>query len=378
MEVRTVRRSAIPLVISSCLTVLLALGFFNPVPASLAAPTGTAIPTGFRAQSLSWVSPQQGWMLGSGPCGQTTCTTVVGTTDGGGTWNTLGTMSAPLTLERQRGVTQIRFADALHGWAFWPSLWATSDGGVTWKRQVPPGGGRLVPALAGDSDAVYAVVSPCRLNHLCHYAPALWRTTDDGGSWAQVPVSLPRYQGAVLAVHGLVAYLVVPALPGSGEDVLDVTVDGQNWSARPDPCDPSNDETLVDVAPISDTKVALLCVGDPGFSHAVKRVLRSDDAGQTTQPAGTTPLPGIVSELAAAPDGTLVVESWSDGSWIYRNAGGHSWTTPVSLADLGQGWNDIVFTTDQVGWVVHGPAASPWLPGELWETQDGGVTWAPV
>ncbi|TMK98625.1 MAG: glycosyl hydrolase, partial [Actinobacteria bacterium] len=61
-------------------------------------------------------------------------------------------------------MTEVRFADDLHGWAFEPALWATSDGGATWRRQAPPGGGRLVLALAGDSDAAYAVVSRCRLN----------------------------------------------------------------------------------------------------------------------------------------------------------------------------------------------------------------------
>jgi hypothetical protein len=142
---------------------------------------------------------------------------------------------------------------------------------------------------------------------------------------------------------------------------------------------PSHDEALADVAPISDTSVAFLCVGDPGFSEATKRVRRSDDYGQTTRPAGQTDRLGIVSRLAAAPDGTLVVSSYSDGSWIYRNARGRTWTTPVSLADLGEGWNDLVFTTNRLGFVIHGP----WVfccgggPGELWETHDGGVTWSP-
>ncbi len=45
----------------------------------------------------------------------------------------------------------------------------------------------------------------------------------------------------------------------------------------------------------------------------------------------------------------------------------------------GQSWNDIVFTTNQVGFVVHGPGQYPGPhPGELWETQDGGVTWVPA
>jgi hypothetical protein len=112
---------------------------------------------------------------------------------------------------------------------------------------------------------------------------------------------------------------------------------------------------------------------------ADKRVLRSNDTGQTTSPAGSTPTNGTASQLAAAPNGTLAVSSSSDASWIYLNTGGQSWTTAESLADGDQGWNDIVFTTNKFGFVVHGPAAqNPYEPGELWETQDGGLTWAPV
>jgi hypothetical protein len=180
----------------------------------------------------------------------------------------------------------------------------------------------------------------------------------------------------MLAVHGVVAYLAVPA-PGSNDpDVLDVTIDGQHWDPRPDPCSKPADEYLSGLAPISDTKVALLCQADIGFGKAAKRAVRSNDTGQTTFPAGILPQYGIVSQLAAAPDGVLLISSFSIGSWIYRNSGGQSWTTPEDLGDGGMGWNDVVFTTNRVGFVIHGP----WVccgggPGELWRTSDGGVTW---
>jgi hypothetical protein len=375
------RRPTIAALASMCLAVLMAVAFSGPA-ASGATRSRSGIPSGFRAQSQSWVSPDEGWVLGVDQCALSTCTSVLGTTDGGGTWNRLGTLKAPLTPEVKAGVTAIRFADALHGWAFGPSLWATRDGGVTWKKQTPPGGGRLVPALAGDSDAVYALVSSCRFNQPpsnCKSA-TLWRTTIAGGSWTQVSLTLPAglvTNAAVLKVHGIVAYLVVPT--ETEPDVLDATTDGTHWSSRPDPCVKSDDEMLVDAAPSSATNVALLCVGNPGQSEADKRVLRSTDTGQTTSPAGTTPTHGITSQIAAAPNGTLVVSSYSAGSWIYRNDGGQSWTVSASLGDGGQGWNDIAFTTNKVGFVIHGPAAmNPFEPGELWETTDGGVTWAPV
>jgi photosystem II stability/assembly factor-like uncharacterized protein len=373
------RRPKIAAAVAMCFTILIPVAFVGPAASGATTP-GSAIPAGFRAQSVNWVSPAHGWMLGVAPCGQSTCTTVDGTTNGGATWNELGTLNAPLILEQSNGITEIRFADDLHGWAFGPALWATRNGGTTWKRQQPPGGGHRVLALAGDSDAVYAVVTPCRINHVCHDPATLWRTSAGGGTWTQVSVMLPVSTDAVLAVHGIAAYAVVQ----SGEldpDALDVTVDGQQWSSRPDPCDKAKNEFLTDVAPVTDTKVALLCVANIGLSQAIKGVFRSNDNGQTTSAAAITPWDGITSELAAAPNGTLVVSSWgAAGSWIYRNTGGRTWTTPVAQADGGEGWNDVVFTTNEVGFVVYGPAAV--YPGnragQLWETQDGGVTWAPV
>jgi photosystem II stability/assembly factor-like uncharacterized protein len=379
------RRTPILLATSMCLAVLVTVAGPGSVAfgaGSESAARSSSIPVGFRAQSLSWVSPLHGWMLGYAPCGQNTCTTVVGTTDGGTTWNKLGHLHAPLSFgEKMSGVERIRFADDLNGWAFKPALWATTDGGATWTKQTPPGGGSMVLALEGNAQAAYAVVSACTFNRPiseCSDPVTLWRTTPGEGSWTQVSLTLPVAAQADLAVHGTVAYLIVRN-SSEGPDILNATVDGQHWSSRPDPC-VKVDESLTSVAPISDTKVAMLCVANIGFGKAAKRVVRSKDTGQTTSSAGKLPLYGITSQLAAAPNGTLAVSSWSIGSWIYLNQGGRTWSTPVDLGDGGEGWYDIVFTTNQIGWIVHGPAAccGGSGPGQLAETTDGGLTWAPV
>jgi photosystem II stability/assembly factor-like uncharacterized protein len=381
-----VRRSPILLATSLFLAALMMAAGSGSTAFGAAAPRPgrpAALPVGFKAQSLSWLSPDQGWILGSAPCGQTTCATVIETTDGGATWKTLGTLGAPLTLQKPTGVTEVRFADALHGWAFLPSLWQTTDGGETWTRQGPPGGGHQVLALAGDPEGVYAVVSPCLLGHICSQPVTLWRTMPGQGSWTQVPIELRVTTSPIfLAVTGVVAYvgiaacLVCPPEP----DILDATVDGTNWSSRPDPCVPDDLEVLSGIAPVTGTRVALLCLGDPGFGQAEKRVLRSKDSGQTTQPAGRTPYEGITSQISAAPDGALVVSSFGVLSFIYLNTGGRTWTTPVTYNDAGQGWNDIAFTSNEVGFIIHAPVfcCGGHGTGELWETTDGGVTWAPV
>ena len=85
--------------------------------------------------------------------------------------------------------------------------------------------------------------------------------------------------------------------------MFDATTDGRHWESRPNPCTYENDEFLASIAPITDTDVALLCVGDPGFGYAEKRVIRSHDTARTFEPAGVTPALGIISHLATTPDG---------------------------------------------------------------------------
>jgi len=123
-----------------------------------------------------------------------------------------------------------------------------------------------------------------------------------------------------------------------------------------------------------------MCLANPGFGKADKRVLRSNDTGQTTHPAGSTPDDGIVSQLVATPNGTLLVSSFGVESFIYRNAGGQTWATTEEDNDAGQGWNDLTFASNSVGFVVHAPVfcCGGHGTGELWETEDGGVTWAPA
>jgi hypothetical protein len=381
------RRSFVVVAMGAAAALLLAAG--GPAAAHAAA-ARAAIPASFHAQSVTFPSPDHGWMLGTAPCGQDTCTTVATSTDAGATWASVGTIAAPLTMEKSTGVTEIRFADDLHGWAFDPALWSTADGGATWTKVTPPGQ-RPVVALAADADAAYAVVSACHYGEAigdCTDSMTLWRTTPGQPGWAQESVTLPVMNQAVLAVHGLAAYVAVPAAlldedrTGAPMDGFAVTLDGQTWSSRPDPCDPTQGETLTSIAAVSDTRVDLLCQGNIGFGKAAKHVLRSDDAGQTTTPGGSMGIYGIETQLAAAPNGTAVAASYSIGTWIYRNGpgDGQHWTTQLDLGDGGMGWNDVLFTSNEVGWVIHGPAAICCLghSGQLWKTTDGGLTWGPA
>lgn len=119
----------------------------------------------------------------------------------------------------------------------------------------------------------------------------------------------------------------------------------------------------------------MLCVGTPGFSRANKWVFQSTDTGRTSADAGDADRPGYTSMLAASKGGTLVIASWSDGSFMYvRPAGTDTWQHGPAIADGGLGWHDLVVVNDRAGWVVYSPLDLHDGVGRLMVTRDGGIT----
>jgi photosystem II stability/assembly factor-like uncharacterized protein len=370
-------------------TVAALIAVSMPLPAQAAPASGaavlprSAVPAGFRVQAVSWPSPAQGWSLGEAPCPTGTCTAVAVTADAGTTWTATGAPPAPLAPSGEPGVTSIRFADALRGWAFGPLLFGTADGGRSWQPVRLPGGGRQVLALATGAGFVYAALSPCDVGKFCERPPVVWRSPVTGSGWLQIPVRLPvAATQVVLAAAGRAVYVLATQVPVDPDAFWASTNAGLNWSPRPTPCVKADGESLVDVAPVTGdptgTSLALLCIGNPGRGFSAKHVFRSPDAGLTTVDAGLPPEAGIQSRLAAS-TGTLLVATVSLGDWVYRSAGGRKWETALDLADGGVGWNDPVLTTDQTGYAVYGPAAaSPDRPALLLQTHDAGRTWTEV
>ncbi|HEY8544534.1 MAG TPA: hypothetical protein VIL36_05790 [Acidimicrobiales bacterium] len=391
---RTVR----PL-LAGALVALAAVAPAGARPAPDPRPDRVPVPDGFRAQALTWTSPQRGWALGVAPCPgapeapeepAAECTTVIATHDGGATWSMTGTLASPIAPPGEPGVTGIDFADARHGWAFGPSFERTVDGGRTWSPAPMPGDGQQVLALVADGGLVHAVVSDCAPGqppYECPTPPSLWTApaAPPGTTrWRPVTdVELPHGSWPILAAHGRSTY-VVGQQPAPDPDAFYAAPDGRTWSPRPSPCDKEGaGDVLADVAPTSRRDVALLCVGSAGFSKAAKRAFRSADGARTTTPAGITPEWGIASELAATPgpiaSATLAVASTSSGSWLYVNdTGGEAWTTAVEEGDGGAGWRDLTFADRRTGWVVYAPAAGYPGTGTLLSTDDGGRTWAPA
>lgn len=353
---------------------------------------GQAVPEGFAAQSVDWLNAKRGWVLGAAPCGTKTCTYVVGTGDGGKTWGLFGKVLGRIAASGQvdlPGLSSIRFATPDLGWAFGSRLFATADGGHHWKAIAIPGGGKQILDLDTNAESAFAIVSPCRWVRSCDDPATVWKlSTAPGSDWEQLPLSLvvaPQFSanraGADVAVFGDTVYVVAShsEYKPKSDRFYASTDGGEHFKPRPLPClkkDPQGTHTLVQVVPTSPKAVTMLCVGNPGFSRANKWVFQSNDAGRTSTDAGEADRQGYTSQLAASKGGTIVIASWSDGSYIYvRPAGGETWLPGPAIGDGGLGWHDLVMVTDRVGWVVHSPLDLHDGIGRLMVTRNGGITW---
>jgi photosystem II stability/assembly factor-like uncharacterized protein len=378
LPARAVRRAVAITAVTGAVALTPALALAAP---GAAASTGavTAVPAGFEANSLTWLSPAQGRVLGAAPCGTGTCSDVIGTSDAGKTWSLLGTVKAPLATSAHSGITDLRFATPRVGWAFGPRLFLTTDGGRSWASQQIPGGGKQILSLAAGRAGAYAIVSPCAWGTgLCGHQPlSLWHTSaHPGGAWTSIPLDLPINVTASVSLYGKTVYVVDGSVRTLAKGKLYASTDGRHFAARTSPCAAAKDIFLAQAVPTSPTDVSFLCDGNPGFSKAVKSVYRSVNTGKTDTFAGTMGPHGIQAQLAVSRSGNLAVASWSDGSFMYVNdTHSKGWTMVIGSGDGGAGWNDITYVTNTEAWVVYGPADTPAHYGQLYVTRDAGQHW---
>lgn len=342
---------------------------------------GTSVPTGFKANSVTWLSAHRGWVLGAATCGKNACTDVIGTTDAAKTWRLIGTVPAPIAKPGGGpGITEVRFATAAVGWAFGPYLFRTITGGRSWAHMPIPGGGKQVLALAAGPTQTYAVVADCAWGAgICPRPLSFWRIpTGARGGWTRIPLTLPPNDAADVAVLGTTVYVVDAQAQFGRPDVLYASTDGRHFATRPAPCNHAQGLELIQAVPMSATRVALYCVGNAGSpapGDATKSVYISANTGRTDTYAGATGPAGTESQLAASPSGNLAVTALSAGSFLYINDTHQQAWTLVKSIGVSAGWNDITYVTNSRAWVVYGPADVRGV-GQLWTTHDAGLHWS--
>ena len=189
-------------------------------------PPGGAIPVNFQPRSFTAVSLKEWWMLGTARCptGSGTCSAIVRSTDGGSSF--AGIPGPPVSAT---GVMQMRFANALDGYAFDPELWETTNGGTSWSKVATPGPVTELETADGES---YALSCPSGSAN-CQ-SMELLRSPVESVKWRKVSTPVTLSYGAQFAVRGPNLYIL------SGNEPPLVLLYSANkaasFSKRVDPC----------------------------------------------------------------------------------------------------------------------------------------------
>jgi hypothetical protein len=345
-------------------------------PGAGAAPAGGPVPRGFAASSVTFVSPQEAFVLGTAPCAKAPCTSILRTLDRGADWRglpapvvTLGNEAADAT---GPAVWGIRFANPSDGFVFGNGLWETTDGGERWSSAASPGGSiRSLEVIDGQ---VLALTAACTPNNGCGQTETLVRRPLGGGGWQQV---------ARVTEPGPIATQARVAAVLDGSSVLVTANGGLSTVTQAGPCGTAEVPSPAAVAVTGPDGLAVECAGEAAAGSVQKTVYVSDDLGAHWQKAGSPANGGDPAGLSAGSASQLVVSAASGGSFLYHSGdGGAKWSTAFFAGDGGLGFNDLGFTSPADGVAVYGPVLSDnnaeGRPGQLLLTSDGGASWQKV
>jgi photosystem II stability/assembly factor-like uncharacterized protein len=333
--------------------------------AALAAPGRPAVgpvPAGFEPISMTFVSPSEGWVLGTAPCSHAPCTSVVRTTNGGRSW--VGIPAPKFRLARYNGsagLLRMRFADPSDGFAYGSQLWVTHNGGASWHRVTK------VPGYIGDLEASSGVVyalSEASGRETVYSSPA------SKDSWHKV-AGLPSPSGYAglgsIALHGTAGWFIVG-------DRLYSTATGSHWRLDSVTCPAKL--AMTSVAAYNSKQVTLLCSGLPAAGSTSKELYASSNGGTTFTKVGPVPSGGDGGVLAEPAPTHLFVATSSGATWLYVSTdGGKKWQQELFLTDGGKGWNDFGFTTASQGVAIEG---FPSIGSRMYITRNAGGSWSIV
>jgi photosystem II stability/assembly factor-like uncharacterized protein len=348
----------------------------TPVPAASPSPSPAAEPgavpaLGLIPASVTFVSANDGWVLGKATCASGQCAAIARTADGGRTWVAVQAPDAPIfpsPSDVSPGISELRFADAHNGWAFGPDLWSTHDGGTTWVRQTIPGvpAGPNVAALETAGGTVYAVV----------FDGGAYRVESSpvgSDAWALAALRVPVGAGPVPTIQVILQGGAGWLLENDRTVVAGARLVNGSWVTWQPPC-----ATVVGPAFLAASgpkDLAAACDVGLWSNPTGEHLFLSHDGGLTfTESATAVPL--TMGAMAAAASPSVIVVGGSDGTGAILVAtfdAGKSWSVvarlgSVQIANLG-------FTTATQGVVV---AAAANGPATLMMTRDGGHTWSPV
>jgi photosystem II stability/assembly factor-like uncharacterized protein len=370
------------------------LGLACAAVACLALPTAVSMATlpagaagvalgSFHPLSVTFVSLNQGWSLGIGPCKATgACLALAETADAGRTWSQ-EPLPARLVAAADRPVTNglpagkpgyVRLPAVLYGGYGLNVRFATSSDGWIW-------GGLPVSPSAVQAE--------------------LWSTHDGGATWHQLavlPGTLAKYYGSVLDLEaaGGYAYLMAPNDRG-GVSIESTPASSDSWrlDKTPNMYQPAGGGPLQGAIVLQGGNGWALTGNDRGVTGSARRAPGENGVWSSwpapcakvgdsfVVPAASSrsdlvtacQMGGFASSLSKyAPPGAKL-GSW----WLYfSHDGGQTWAPGAELGTNSYPFSGLLASagpsTVFVGYGFAGSAP----PAELLASFDGGHTWAPV
>jgi hypothetical protein len=332
-------------------------------PSTTIAPT-TAVHQTVNAESVTFVSTQVGWVLGTVSCAPTAalCAPVLlKTDDGGRSW-------APVPAPHDLTVDQVRFADADDGW-MWDAnggpdgLWSTHDGGLHWEQPalpISPQEGYLSDVEAAGG-VVYAAVNG---------GPAVRIMSSPIGQddWTLSTTTIPLGAGPVpreqIVLQGHSGWIVeVDRVVVGGASLVD-----GSWQTWTPPC--AQAEGPVWLTANDPLHVVAYCDGGLWGGTTAVTLDTSSDGGSTFQ-SRALPFPGTASGPIASPSTGEVVFGDNENDELMTSFNeGQSWTTVYRGPPSTSGWLYVGFTSPDQGVAINS--------GTLLMTFDGGSKWQPI
>jgi photosystem II stability/assembly factor-like uncharacterized protein len=338
----------------------------SPTPPSAPpTPAGGPVPQQLSLVNLTWVSSGLGWALGTTPCTNPSCTSIVRTSDGGRSWvgipaphARLGTPGLPGCTGSEPCVSQLRFADPLDGYAFGPSLYSTDNGGATWVRRQPGGS---VHALEPGAGTVIAVVGGTAAT--CRPGCQVLAGGVDPTGWRPAGLTVHATSVQLARAGADDAGLLAVDPTGSSPTVFLSRDAGHHWSPLADPCRSGGRATTLTLG--TDGSFVVLC--QAGRSRWVV------SAPPGSRHFGTAHLlPGLAPMCLVSPRAGLLVAA-GRARVLASTDGGRRWTDVLlpPAAGTQQGSPTVPFVGFETGRVGRMIAAGRFV----YSTSDGGRHW---
>lgn len=324
----------------------------------------------FNPVSVTFVSLDTGWVLGTAPCSKSrTCLALRETTDGGRTWFARTLSTAILAAAADRLVNggdaaqyydqfNVRFANTKDGWIYGvlpgptpPAgvafvepvqyLWSTHDGGRTWRQQPLAWLGKYGSLF--DLEAANGNAYVMGVNKTFHVTVESSPTAEDNWHLANTePLGLPgggAQPSGSIVLDGTSGWLVVGNDRGTS-GAARLSSDGK-WAPWTQPCAPFGDSFAIPAASSTQTLVAVCVMG--GFAY------------------GLTP---------QSPRGATL-----GSSWLYvSHDGGNTFVAGPELRWLRDYYYGVLASSEPGVILIGRPAGS----GALMASFDGGNHWAEV